>query len=195
MKTLSLFIILTFVLLQYSCTEDYSNRETVYIDQDTKDFTVFKPGTWWLYKNLKNNVNDTWKMFFTENYIILPGKTVPNNVERIVLKVSTISRDTFKILITVNNADFATSKFNGSNQICYFNSHLNISSSCDNNYIRLISSDTLNGKSIRKEFDYSPTPCTNIFPNYFVWERHKGLTKMAYPNGDTLVLIDQNIIQ
>lgn len=181
---------------QYSCTEDYSNRETIYINQETKDFIYFKPGTWWLYKNLKTNINDTWKISNRINKIIPPGKTNPYNIENIILSVNTAVYDTFNFDVENNEIIFITKKFNGLNQICYYNNNnINKYGACDNNYIRLLSSDSLDGKCIRLEFDIYPFPCTNFFPKYFVWERHKGLVKMSYPNGDTLVLIEENIIQ
>lgn len=120
---------------QYSCTEDYSNRETIYINQETKDFINFKPGTWWLYKNLRNNNTDTWKISNSINRIIRAGKTNPNNMENIILNVNTVRNDTFNFDFENTEIKLITNKFNGLDQICYYNNNnINKYGACDNNY-------------------------------------------------------------
>lgn len=60
-KLLSLFLIL-FTFFIVACSKDKiecSSTNTVNIPQVMKDFFFYKEGTWWVYKNVKDNTFDS----------------------------------------------------------------------------------------------------------------------------------------
>ncbi len=186
-------LFISFLGLFVKCSKDEHNTE--FINQETKDFIVFKPGSWWVYrKNITNEI-DTWKLISRSENIIPADETNNYNTEKITMTIYTNLNDSFQYSIENFGADFKTGKYFGLFQAAYFENGKDKIGSCDNNYIRIIKRDSLNGQCIRREFDLYPVPCTTHFPVYTKWERNLGLTKMAYFNGDTFTLIEQNILQ
>jgi hypothetical protein len=61
LHSISLFVLLPFFLCTNSCKEKFecNPNNTVLIPQIMKDFFFFKEGTWWVYKNVKNNAFDS----------------------------------------------------------------------------------------------------------------------------------------
>lgn len=62
-----LLIIILILCLQSSCKEEFecSSSNTVNIPQIMKDYFYYKEGTWWVYKNIKNNTYDS--MWVSQN--------------------------------------------------------------------------------------------------------------------------------
>jgi hypothetical protein len=181
------------LLFLSTCKKD--KPETRYVDQETKDFAVFKPGSWWLYQNKKTNERDTWKLVSKKESIAMADETTPYNFEQISLIIQTKLNDSFEYLIEERSVMFITNKYFGLFQPAYFENGSNQIGSCDNNYIKVIRRDSFKNQCINREFGLYPGPCTTKFPIYTKWERNKGLTKLAYYNGDTLTLVGQKIEQ
>lgn len=198
MKITSFLYLIFIAIIFNSCENDDIETgyiETGYIEAETKEFTVFKQGTLWMYKNLNSNYNDTWKVYRFENWIEPAGDDINFRSENTEIHISTSQFDTFRFNVIGNYVTMMTPKYNLIVQVCYFNYKTNFLGACDNNKIRLIDSDSIDGKCMNKVMDIHPYPCTNIFPKHFTWKRHIGLERMVYPNGDTLVLIEHKIIQ
>ncbi len=184
-----------FLFFFISCKEDKSETETKYVDQETKDFVAFKPGSWWVYQNSQTNEIDTWKLISRNESIANADEANIFNTEKIHLTIYTILNDTFQYTMENFGANFRTSKYFGLVQPAYFENGTDKIGSCDNNYIKIIKRDSFNGQCIRREFGLYPEPCTTKFPIYTKWERFKGLIKFAYKNGDTFNIINHKVEQ
>ncbi len=198
MKT-NIFKLLTpiFILFLYgsSCKKD--KEPTIgYIAQETKDFCVFKTGTWWEYQNVNTMQIDTWKVVKTEiNITELPEKLGNVSFEQADITIYTQYFDTFDYRVYGHSMDFSSSKYFGINQGSYFDYGGSFKNICDNNNLKLISDDSLNGIYIKRSFKLTPSYCTDKFPNQSSWQRNIGITEMKYPNGDTLILKSYHIKQ
>jgi len=181
------------IISQFGCKDKYQ-APTSWVGQETIDFTLFKKNSWWLYKNVNNNFQDTWKIIeVNEKMLLASPKSQPANIQTYELKIATSYNDTFFYRIQNGSLYFYTKKNSGEVQEAYFDNGLKSLSVCDNNKLINVKSDSMSGIVVRKEFEMLPFPCTNIFPRQFVWERKIGLTKFSYQNGDTLILIDYNL--
>jgi hypothetical protein len=68
MRQLYLITIFTFQLMLINCKDDH--KPEFFIDQDTKDFCVFKEGSWWLYEKEGSTERDcVWVKECYENKI------------------------------------------------------------------------------------------------------------------------------
>jgi hypothetical protein len=195
MKKTLLFSFITLFFTQ-SCDKK-TEPPTAYIAQETKDFCVFQKGTWWEYENTRTNLLDTWKVVEVLNRFEVIENTkgkVTYWAEDIKLNLTSIYRDTFSFSMG-GGVYFSTNKHLGLNQLSYYENGLDSMSICDNLKIKTITRDSIDGKCVLRAFKYITYPCTPFFPYYTKWERHKGITEMAYYNGDTLRLKSSNIIQ
>lgn len=68
MKKLLLLIICLLTLVFFCCKD--KERQTIYIDQETKDYCDFKTGSWWIYKEEKSGIVDTISVYNYENKIV-----------------------------------------------------------------------------------------------------------------------------
>ncbi|MDP2176788.1 MAG: hypothetical protein Q8K70_12865 [Bacteroidota bacterium] len=195
MKKSILFSFITLLFTQ-SCDKK-TEPHTAYIAKETKDFCVFQKGTWWEYENTRTNLLDTWKVVEVLNRFEVIENTkgkVTYWAEDIKLNLTSIYRDTFSVFVG-GGVDFSTNKYFGLHQLSYFENGLDSMSVCDNLKIKTITRDSMDGKCVLRAFKYITYPCTTFFPYYTKWERHKGITEMAYYNGDTLRLKSSYIIQ
>lgn len=194
MKFYHIFLI---TLLLSNCKEDFSNRTTDYVDQETKDFVLYQPGTWWEYLNTSTNEIDTWKVIAIQYDITRANEFNPNNVEEYLVRIKSTKFNDFDFYISMSAMILVSKKTLGLSQDAFFNPALGVkkNQTCDNNYLDLKSSDTLNSKFIKCSFEVNPSPCTDFFPKYYEWKRHIGLEKMICLNGDTLILSSSFIKQ
>ena len=189
----------TFVILlnSSSCIKDKSKDPITYISQETKDFCIFKSGTWWEYVNTNTNQIDTWKIVNSTITSYINKKHSNTEFEFISLKFTTILHDTFTF--NIHNASmglFFTPKYGGIQSIIYYDEYLIKNDAvCDNNSFKLYKKDSVNNLCIKKKFKMLPFPCNGLFPSKVEWERKIGITNMTYPNGDSLVLKSYYIIQ
>lgn len=181
------------ILLGLSCKK--SSSRTIEIEKETRDWVVFQPGTWWVYKNINNNFIDTWKVVGMSEGLVLADEFSISNYKYINVNIQSKYKDTFYLYIENEYCYLSTNKYFGLDQMCFHNGINPEISSCDNNKLRLIKSDTTNGVCTSKVFDTYPYSCTSFFPAFFEWQRNVGLRKMVYNIGDTLELINQKIIQ
>lgn len=191
-STSLIFALFTLTFFQFCKHPETKIHE---IDKETKEWVVFQPGTWWLYKNLRTLESDTWKVVSHTESVILADEVNASNFKVLKIHIQTRFRDTFYIYVNSGSATFVTSKHFGLSQLCFFNSSSLSLGACDNNKLNLTHSDTTDNVCTSKVFDMSPLPCTSYFPSYYFWERKIGIKQMIYFNGDTLKLVDQNIIQ
>ena len=77
-KLLILICFLPFVLF---CCKD-KERQTIYIDQETKDYCDFKTGSWWVYKEEKTGMVDTVSVYNYENKIVSIEELSPVDFEQ-----------------------------------------------------------------------------------------------------------------
>ncbi|MDP2175641.1 MAG: hypothetical protein Q8K70_06980 [Bacteroidota bacterium] len=190
MKNATLSYIFLMIITQ-SCDKK-TEPPKAYIAQETKDFCVFQKGTWWEYENTRTNLLDTWKVINLTFNFFNDEKIGNVNYETFGMEITSKYNDTFKFGGFKFGYGFSTSKYFGIGQIAYFETE---KVGCDNNNLELIKSYSINKICVKKEFKMLPFPCTTFFPYYTKWERHKGITEMAYYNGDTLRLKSSNIIQ
>jgi hypothetical protein len=197
MKKTLLFSFITLLFTQ-SCDKKTEPR-TAFIAQETKDFCVFQKGTWWEYENTRTNLLDTWKVVevlnrFAQQTDGSKNEKVVYLFEDIRIKITSIYRDTFSFDVG-GGVRFRTNKYFGLHQLSYYENGLDSMSICDNLKIKTITRDSIDGKCILRAFKYITYPCTTFFPYHTKWERHKGITEMAYYNGDTFRLKSSNILQ
>lgn len=192
-----ILIVSCFVLVVLLSTCKHVNSYPItYVQQETKDFTFFQPGTWWEYKNLKTNELDTWRVLEVSEVIAGDEETSNGKYQTLSIQLNSYYYNSFKMTINDNFCSISTVKNNTALvQHCFFKSISNELDACDNNYIKLINTDSLNNVLTGMEFEVYPSPCTNIFPKHFWWKRHIGLEKMISPSGDTLTLVSYNIKQ
>ncbi len=195
MKNITKLLTPIFILFLYgsSCKKD--KEPTIgYIAQETKDFCVFKTGTWWEYQNVNTMQIDTWKVVEDFTKFVLPSK-VGNNIkyENAVITINTNFRNKFRF--DIDGKMYFKDINTGIYQHTYFDYGGIIHEACNNNKLINIFQDSLNGICIKRSFKLTPSYCTDKFPNQTTWKRNIGITEMKYPNGDTLILKSYNIIQ
>lgn len=114
-----------FIILSVFCFQCKKSSSPIYeILPETKEWTVFQPGTWWLYKNLRTNSTDTWKVVSYKESVRIAGKTSPDSYKTLQIYIETRLRDTFYYLVTPGSSTLKTSKYFGLFQMCFFNSEL-----------------------------------------------------------------------
>lgn len=190
---INVIILFAIILGSYSCRK--KEVDVWRVSQDIKDFTVFKPGTWWLYKNLKTNLEDTWKVLEL-NQGISGIREEPSKFEFIETKISSYTLGKFDLVIKPYGAELSGQSLFDYVDVCFFENSSKVGNNiCNDHTVRLIHTDSLAGICVTKEFDLYPNTCSGKYPKFYKWKRNIGLVEMAFENSDTLVLQAYNILQ
>ncbi len=103
MKNRLLFIFIFFILsFSFSCIE---KKETAYLPEEFKAYTIFSEGTWWLYREVHTNNIDSIFVFFSNTDVVIDERGSFNqetNFQKIVRRQDTISIRTFPLFKSDN---------------------------------------------------------------------------------------------
>ena len=95
-----LFVLMLLLLSIFLTNCGPDERTTLYIDQKTKDYVVFHPGSWWAYQERSSSAVDTVSVYNAKDEIVSIEELSAENFEltRLSLKWSSFGHDLTKAI-------------------------------------------------------------------------------------------------
>jgi len=190
-------ICILMLLLGCKCKDD--GVPTLYLSQESKDYCLYQPGSWWVYQSEQSLQYDTLKITGVQNEILF-SKNTNQNFERYKISIE------IKQLLGVKAIELETgdresnlyAKHNGgSSDMLYFDSPSYTKDSISDGpywkyteYVDSLSIKNETYHSIKYFSSFKLIEYKNIY-----WAKHIGIIKLEKPNGEIWNLVNYSVKQ
>jgi len=194
---LSCVFIIVLLLGGCKCKDD--EVPTRLLSQESKDYCLFLPGSWWVYQNEQTLEYDTLKITGVQNALIF-SKNTNDNIERntiafeqkelFVANKSSLERGTIESYYGFN--------FNGGvgYEIYFDRPTYRIDSISISTTLKLVKYyDTIQFNRVAYKSVKQFQSLINFEYKYIYWANHIGIIQLEKPNGDIWNLINYSVQQ